>query len=202
MFRDPLDTQRGSFSCDDTASVTLPDLPDEVGHFFASRFETTASVDICTIRYALVGGLGGAELRCASYLEHTAVLFKTTSSRPPDRFPDDAIRLNIDGTEDLDDGLRVISYDVEGGQPIMRLDPGEYLYVAVEMVATPDNATMCISSCSAGDFDPETTWLSNSDSEPFAWETLQASSGLDSYYLFLLDVRPPDDTVERPCPGG
>jgi hypothetical protein len=198
-FRTVDDFEHGSFSCDNTSSFIFPVLPDEAGHFAASRFESTADVELCSIRYQLSGPATNAPVECESYLEHEVWVFKSDSGEP-DAEPELIETFTVAGGEQLDERSRIVSLDIPNGLPITRLQPGEYLFIAVQMAASGTTASLCISACGSPTPDPNVSWWSNAAEPPFNWARL-SDFGIENYYNFVLDVRPYDSANSAPCEG-
>jgi len=197
-FRTVDDFEYGTFACDNTSLFIFPVLPDEAGHFAASRFESEADVDLCSIRYMLSGPVTNAAIECQSYLEHEVLVFK--SGAEPEASPEVIQTFTVAGGEQLDERVRIVSLDLPNGLPITRLRPDEYLYIAVQMAAGSDTSTMCIAACGAPTPEPGVSWWSNAAEPPFSWARL-SDFGIENYYSFVLDVRPYDPDNSAPCEG-
>lgn len=193
------DFEYGSFSCDNTSVFVFPVLPDEAGHFAASRFESTADVELCSIRYQLSGPQTDAPIECESYLEHEVWVFKSDSGEP-EADPELIEIFTVAGGAQLDERSRIVSLDIPNGLPITRLQPGEYLFIAVQMAAATNTASLCIAACGSPIPEADVSWWSNAAEPPFNWARL-SDFGLEAYYSFILDVRPYDAANSAPCEG-
>lgn len=191
----------GALTCDETAGAIHPVVPEEAGHLAAARYRVDEPVHLCTIRYLLAGAFdpAGNLSECRSHLAHEVLVFKSQDPNP-DADPVILHRFEIEGTGELEERARIVSVDMEGGLPILDLEAGDYLYIAVRMTATSIEDFLCIGSCGTPVPPTSVAWWSNAREPPFDWLPL-SDFGIEQYYQFALDVRARNSGRDTPCPG-
>ncbi len=163
----------------DPPTLLAPD-PGEEGLWAAARLSPPAyPFDISLVNYTVGDGAAG-EVMCSGTLAHQLALYVSSSTTPPEN---EAPTLSISVFE-LDPTLighmgRAVSEAID---PPLRLEQGEHLFVAVQLVGVhPD--VLCVHVNDDDAYEGDRSYWSGNTAAPYGWVRLD-SLGLPGSLLY------------------
>lgn len=173
--------------CDDATLLPLRASTGENGHYNATRVDfAPRPYEADEVRYLLHDWSFG-NVTCDPTIVHDLVLFVGPSGAPPPATPVELARITMSGSvsswpHPAAGDVHLFEATIPGG---LRVEPGEDLWIAVEMRIDPSDRRTCLAICakqeSGGTF---SSYWSDSVSTPYPWKTLEFYGiGEDALYF-------------------
>jgi hypothetical protein len=153
-----------------------PVIPDEVGHYAAVRLRPPSYPFVVEqISYDLLAPAGTP---CDASFEHEVRLIVSSSPTPPAQPSTDGTLVATAVGAASGSETRTLVLDLPES---VRLEDGEYLYVAVKLTGDASHA-LCIGACATGTPLSDVDYWSNAAAEPYAWADMIDDFGFTYNY--------------------
>lgn len=163
-------------ACGSGLHAIYPFLPDELGHYATVRLQPPSYPFVVDqITYDLLAPSG---TQCDASFEHEVRLIVSASPTPPRSPSADGTLVATGNGVAGGSGSRTLVLDLPTE---VRLERGEYLYVAVKLTGTA-SSSLCIGACATGHPLSDVDYWSNAAAEPYAWVDMVDDLGFTYNY--------------------